>query len=71
MKKNTKTARRMKDTNSQKRRKKRLAHFAGKAQPMEFCHAVSTRTRERRMGACEHEALSVLLTFFLPFARWS
>ena len=28
----------MKDTLSQKRRKKRLAHFGGKEQMMDFCH---------------------------------
>jgi len=39
VKKQNKASRRMKDTNAQKRRKKRLAHFGGKEQPMEFCHA--------------------------------
>ncbi len=39
VKKQNKSSRRMKDTNAQKRRKKRLAHFGGKEQPMEFCHA--------------------------------
>jgi hypothetical protein len=49
MKKNTKTSRRLKDTNAQKRRKKRLTHFAGKSQPMEFCHKVNnTHDDERR-----------------------
>lgn len=40
VKKTSKASRRMKDTLSQKRRKKKLSHFAGKAQPMEFCHKV-------------------------------
>jgi len=62
VRKTAKGARRMKDTAAQKRKKKRLQHFGGKSQPMEFCHDAINQGWDRQKTLQQNYAAMGLST---------